>query len=221
MLNIGLHCRLVGRPGRLAALRRFMEYVVSHEKVWIPKRIEIAEHWQKTHPFVSRLRPSKMTAEEFTDKFGGVFEHSKWIAERAYQRGLATANDSPLGLHAAMAAVFRGASAEERLGVLNAHPDLAGKLAAAKRLTKESTSEQASAGLDQLSDEERNNFMALNEAYVKKFGFPFIIAVKGLQKVQIVEAFNQRINHDRDTEFTAACRQVERIASLRLEEMLG
>lgn len=219
MLNIGLHCRLVGRPGRVAALRRFMEYVLSHDDVWIPKRIEIADHWRENHPYVWREKPSKMQETDFIAKYGGVFEHSEWIAERAYQGKLAAANDSAVGLHGAMCAVFRGASNDERLGVLNAHPDLAGKLAAAKRLTKESTGEQASAGLDQLSDEERATFIGLNEAYTSKFGFPFIIAVKGLRKSEILDAFKQRIEHGREAEFATACKQVERIALLRLNEM--
>ena len=220
MLNIGLHCRLVGRPGRLAALRRFMEYVLSHEGVWIARRIDIADHWRQTHPFIARQRPSKMQAGEFIDKFGGIFEHSKWIAKRAHEHGLAPANDSAVGLHGAMVAIFRGASDEERLGVLNAHPDLAGKLAAAKKLTQESTDEQASAGLDQLSDEERANFTSLNETYVAKFGFPFIIAVKGLNKRDIMAAFKQRINNNKEDEFATACKQVERIGLLRLHDML-
>lgn len=220
MLNIGLHCRLVGRPGRFAALRRFMEYVLSHEGVWIPTRIEIADHWRKNHPHVEQERPCKMSRERFVTQYGGVFEHSQWIAERAFSKELAPANNSASGLHAALSAIFRTASNEERLGVLNAHPDLAGKLASAKQLTQESTEEQASAGLDQLTDSERANFTSLNTAYVEKFGFPFIIAVKGLSKSDIVSAFEQRINHQRDEEFTTACRQVERIALLRLKDML-
>ena len=118
----------------------------------------------------------------------------------------------------ALARVFRAASEEQRLGVLTAHPDLAGKLAAAGRLTAESTAEQAGAGLDMLTDEERANFTALNDAYTSKFGFPFIIAVKDNTKASIVEAFERRIGNDRDTEFDEACRQVERIAELRLLE---
>lgn len=219
MLNIGLHCRIVGRPGRLAALKRFMEYVLSHDDVWIPTRIEIADHWRKVHPFVSCERPSCMSKGDFVGKYGGIFEHSAWIAERAHKGELAAANDSAAGLHGAMCTVFRGSSEEERLGVLNAHPDLAGKLAAAKRLTEESTSEQASAGLDQLTDAERAKFTELNEAYVGKFGFPFIIAVKGLNKADILGAFEQRIDHGREAEFATACQQVERIARLRLDEM--
>jgi len=106
------------------------------------------------------------------------------------------------------------------LKVLVAHPDLAGKLAAAKRLTAESTNEQASAGLDMLTDEERIIFTELNEKYTTKFGFPFIIAVKDNTKASILEAFKRRLENDRDTEFRTACAQVERIAYLRLKAIL-
>lgn len=221
MMNIGLHCRLIGRPGRVMALRRFMEYAKSHEKVWFARRIDIARHWQKTHPAPARtLAPSQMEKQVFVDTYGGVYEHSPWIAERAFDDELGPAHDTALGLSNALARKFRSASDDERLAVLKAHPDLAGKLAAAKRLTAESTSEQASAGLDALNDTERAVFQKLNADYTDKFGFPFIIAVKGLSKDAILSAFQTRINHDRETEFTGACRQVERIALLRLSDML-
>jgi OHCU decarboxylase len=116
--------------------------------------------------------------------------------------------------------VFRAASEEKRLGVLKAHPDLAGKLAAARRLTPESTSEQASAGLDALTDEERTAFTALNAAYTAKFGFPFIIAVRDHDKAGILAAFRRRADNSREDEFAEACRQVERIAELRLLDIL-
>ena len=106
------------------------------------------------------------------------------------------------------------------MGVLTAHPDLAGKLAAAKALTAESTSEQASAGLDHLSDEERAMFTQLNTDYVAKHGFPFIIAVRDHDKASILAAFKQRIDNDSAVEFAEACRQVERIALHRLKDML-
>ena len=107
-----------------------------------------------------------------------------------------------------------------QLGVLEAHPDLAGKLAAAKRLTPESTAEQASAGLDALTDDERAEFTRLNEAYTDKFGFPFIIAVRDHDKAGILSAFSARLENDRATEFAEACRQVERIALHRLKDLL-
>src|SRR5688572_28228362 len=177
MMSIGLHCRLVGMPGRFAGLRRFVDYVRSKRKVWIAKRIDIAEHWLAKHPYQKpEIVPSQLAYDDFTQLFGNIFEHSEWVAERAYRREMGPAHDTATGLHALMCQVFRSATAEERLGVLQAHPDLAGKLAAAKRLTAASEAEQASAGLDALTDAERQQFTELNAAYVERFGFPFIIA---------------------------------------------
>ncbi len=159
-----------------------------------------------------------MDQATFVAEFGGVFEHSPWIAAGAYALGLGPTHDTAAGLHSALSQVFRASSEEQRLAVLNAHPDLAGKLAEAKRLTAESTAEQASVGLDALTDLERAQLTALNEAYTAKFGFPFIIAVRDNTKSSIVEAFQRRFENDRHTEFEEACCQVERIAELRLQE---
>ncbi len=222
MMSIGLHCRLVGMPGRFAGLKRFVDYIRSKERVWIAKRIDIAEHWLRTHPYRKPdIVPSQLAYDDFAQLFGSVFEHSEWVAERAFRREMGPAHDTATGLHALMCQVFRAASAEERLGVLRAHPDLAGKLAAARRLTAASESEQASAGLDALTDEERARFSELNSAYVRRFGFPFIIAVRDNTKAQILDAFERRISSDSETEFATACRQVERIAELRLRHIFG
>ncbi len=222
MMSIGLHCRLIGRPGRVMALRRFVEYIKGFPDIWIAKRIDIARHWHQEHPPMdaAQVGPSYLNRDEFIAAYGRIFEHSPFIAERAYDLELGAAHDNALGLHNALCRVFRSASDSERLGVLNTHPDLAGKLAAAKRLTAESSAEQASAGLDALTDEERAQFSDLNSRYTAKFGFPFIIAVKGLGKTEILDAFRNRINNDRDTEFGTACKQVERIALLRLIDIL-
>lgn len=221
MLSVGLHCRLAGRPGRIQALKRFIEYVKSHDKVWFARRVDIARHWQEVHPAPTNTdRVSQLSRDAFVSRYGGIFEHSAWVAERAHDLELGAAHDTASGLHNAMARAFRSATSDERLDVLKAHPDLAGKIAQAERLTPESKSEQASAGLDALTDEERATFTRLNTDYTDKFGFPYIIAVKGLTKDQILDAFETRIGNDRDTEFAEACRQVERIALLRLEDML-
>ncbi|MES0813097.1 allantoinase PuuE [Roseibium sp. SCPC15] len=220
MMSIGLHCRLIGRPGKIAALQKFIEYIQAREGVWCPRRIEIAEHWAANHPPQKSLRPSRMDKPEFVEQFGSIFEHSPWIAERAFDLELGPAHDCAAGVLNALCRKFRTASEEERLGVLTAHPDLAGKLAQAGRLTAESTSEQASAGLDLLTDEERETFTRLNDAYVEKHGFPFIIAVRDNNKASIMEAFKRRIDNDRATEFNEACRQVERIAYHRLKDLL-
>ena len=161
-----------------------------------------------------------MDRDSFVKTYGGIFEHSAWIAEGAFDLELGPAHDVAVGLHNALARVFRSATDDQRLGVLTAHPDLAGKLAQAKRLTAESTSEQASAGLDALTDDERKTFTELNAAYVEKFGFPFIIAVRDHDKASILKAFHARLDSDRATEFAEACHQVERIAHYRLMDIL-
>ncbi len=220
MMSVGLHCRLIGRPGRVQALRRFIDYIKGFEGVWCPRRIDIADHWRAVHPPAQRLRPSQMDRATFVGTFGGIFEHSAWIAERAFALELGPAHDSAAGVHSALCRMFRSASADERMGVLRAHPDLAGKLAAAKRLTEHSTSEQASAGLDALTDDEHARFDTQNSTYVAKHGFPFIIAVKDHDKAGIMRAFDRRISNDTAKEFDTACKQVERIARLRLEALL-
>ena len=220
MMSIGLHCRLIGRPGRIMALKRFIEYAQGHADVWFARRIDIARHWAKTHPPQHYDRPSEMNRETFVAKFGSVYEHSPWIAERAHDLELGPAHDTAVGLSNALARMFRRATEDERLNVLQAHPDLAGKLATAKRLTAESTAEQASAGLDALTDQERQTFTEMNDAYVAKHGFPFIIAVRDNNKASILAAFKTRINNDDATEFNTACRQVVRIAWHRLKDIL-
>lgn len=221
MMSIGMHCRLLGRPGRIEGLRRFIDYAQSHEDVWFARRIDIAQHWAFAHPPVARdLVPSRMDRDAFTSAFGGIYEHSPWIADRAFELELGPVHDRAKGLAHALARVFRTATEDERLGVLTAHPDLAGKLAAAKRLTEESTAEQASAGLDALTDEERETFQKLNTAYTDKHGFPFIIAVKENTKASILAAFETRLAQDTPSEFNEACRQVERIAYHRLAALL-
>ena len=220
MLSIGLHCRLIGRPGRAAALKRALDHMASHDGVWFATRLQIAEHWAATHPAPEIERPSEMSRETFVERFGGIFEHSPWVAERAYDLEGGPTHDTATGVHSLLARVFRSASDDERLGVLKAHPDLAGKLAAAKRLTASSTAEQASAGLDALHDDERAEFEALNREYTETFGFPFIIAVRDHEKAGILQAFKERARHDRDTEFAEACAQVVRIAELRLRDVL-
>ena len=220
MMSVGLHCRLIGRPGKIAGLRRFIDHIQRHDDVWCPRRIEIAEHWAVHHPHRRIERPSQMARDRFVALYGGIFEHSAWVAERAFELELGPAHDSAKGLHNALCRAFRSASTDERLDVLTAHPDLAGKLAAAGRLTAESTSEQASAGLDMLTDQERETFVHLNSDYVAKHGFPFIIAVRDHDKASILAAFKRRIHNDRATEFAEACRQVERIAAFRLMDLL-
>jgi len=159
-----------------------------------------------------------MDRAAFLARFGGVFEHSPWVAEGAWDAG--SIPDTAEGLHAAMVAVLRAAPREKQLALLNAHPDLAGKLAVSGDLTADSTLEQASAGLDRCSPEEFARFTELNDAYKAHFGFPFIMAVKGRSRTEILEAFERRVHNTPDEEFATALAQVERITWLRLKDML-
>ena len=217
MMSIGLHCRLVGRPGRAAALERFLDYVQGHSEAWVATRLDIARHWVHRHPPVGGHRPGLMGPALFTELFGSVFEHTPVIAERAYAAG--PVPDDAAGLHRVLVTQMRALSEDEQDALIGAHPDLAGKLARSGALTAASTGEQASAGLDRLTADELAQFTALNTAYRDKFGFPFIIAVKGLTKDAIQSAFVRRLANDKPRERTEALAQVERIALLRLEAL--
>jgi len=162
-----------------------------------------------------------MTRSEFVDLFGGVFEHSPFIAERAYDHGRIVPPLKAGPVHQALCAEFLSTTHDERLGILLAHPDLAGKLAIAGELTAQSKSEQAGAGLDRLSEAEHARFTDLNTHYVREFGFPFIIAVKGLNKDDILADFEARIANDQATEFETACAEVEKIAGFRIASLLA
>ena len=218
MMSVGLHCRLVGRPGRAAALARFLDYVKSHDGVWVARRLDIARHWIRHHR-PAGLRPSQMNRAMFLELFGDVFEHSPWIAEGAFSSGMTSAQDTAEGLHAAMVQVLNGATREQKLALIRAHPDLAGRLKLAD-LTQDSQQEQASAGLDSLTEEERDRFLELNDTYKAKFGFPFIMAVKGRSKDEILAAFEERLENDPEQEFDTAIGQIETIGLLRLKDRL-
>jgi OHCU decarboxylase len=221
IMSVGLHCRLVGRPGRAAALARFLDHVQAHEGVLVTTRLAIARHWAQTHLPEAALRPSLMPRALFIERFGDVFEHTPAISEAAHRAGFTVAEDSAAGLHAALERAMRALPGKAKLALLRAHPDLAGKLAAARMLTDDSTSEQSGAGLDQLTVDEKSRFTALNETYTARFGFPFIMAVKGRSKTEIIEAFTRRLDNDIDSEFNEALAQVSRIVRLRLEDRMG
>jgi len=141
-----------------------------------------------------------------------LFEHSPWVEARA------DARPSSGDRHSDLMAVVREANAEEQLALIRAHPELAGKAAVDGRLTEASAAEQASAGLDRLTQAEFDRFHALNAAYRDKFGFPFIICVRLTDKAGILAAMEQRLGNDRDTEIATAIEQIGEIVRLRLED---
>jgi OHCU decarboxylase len=169
--------------------------------------------------------PEKITVEEvnrwgqdeFEARFGGVFEHSPWIAERAW-------HERPFGslseLHGAFLRAMYDAPPERQLALIRAHPDLAGRAAIAGALTPESSREQASAGLDQLSPEEYESFHRLNTAYRKKFGFPMVVAVREHTKETILADAAARLKHSRSEEIETALSEIAKIAYLRLQDIV-
>ncbi|RED53863.1 2-oxo-4-hydroxy-4-carboxy-5-ureidoimidazoline decarboxylase [Aestuariispira insulae] len=166
-----------------------------------------------------KCEPSNMDRDQFLAQFGGVYEHSPWVADRAYEQGLSDSDNQVENLSDRMAAVLADASPQEQLDLINAHPDLAGKAALAGELTDSSTDEQSRAGLSQCTPEELARFHELNNAYKEKFGFPFIMAVRNANKALILEGFETRIHNDTDTEFATALAEINKIARLRMMEM--
>lgn len=171
-----------------------------------------------THHFPAPL-PSSMGRQAFVERFGDIYEHSSWVAERTFAQGLGPTADSPSGLAGLMAGIMLAASREKQLALIRAHPDLAGKAAVAGDLTDASKSEQAGAGLDRCTGEEFAEFQRLNAAYKERFGFPFILAVAGKTRHDILDAFRQRLDNDTETEFAEALKQINRIALVRLSDM--
>lgn len=163
--------------------------------------------------------PSRLNRDEFVQIFGGVYEHSPWIAEQVYASGIKNEYNNAEGLHAAMQNIVETAEKDQKLALLCVHPDLAGKLAINGKLTYASNSEQTSADLGNCTPEEFSLFQDLNSRYNKKFGFPFILAVRGYQRTEILKIFKKRVNNDIKTEFKEALAQVHRIALLRLKEI--
>jgi 2-oxo-4-hydroxy-4-carboxy-5-ureidoimidazoline decarboxylase len=161
------------------------------------------------------IMPAKR--EHFVHRYGGIYEHSAWVAEQAYD-DVAVCSDV-----AEMAAIFAAcvdnASDARKLELIRAHPDLAGKAAIAGQLTQQSSEEQASAGIDRCSPEEFALLQTLNARYKEKFGFPFVMAVRDSNRQQILDAFAARLENDGATEFARAIAEIHKIARLRLEAM--
>jgi len=158
---------------------------------------------------------NKLSESEFIKAFANIFENSSWIASEVYKK---KPFDNFEHLSSKFIIIFDNASKKEQLKTLNAHPDLADKIKI-EYLTQDSKKEQINAGLDRCSEKELNEFKDLNHKYKKKFGFPFICAVKGKSKTEILSNFRQRVSCDINVEFNEAKKQVKKIASLRLNEI--
>lgn len=161
----------------------------------------------------------KLNQAKIINLLGGIYEHSPWVADILFSQGIKSQDNDIDFLAERMKKIVEASSKQMKLNLLKAHPELAGKLAISGNLTKNSTDEQASAGLDQCSKEEFSEFSKLNFEYTEKFGHPFIIAVRGLTRSEILTSFNDRLDNDREKEFSTAMEEVHKIARLRLEQL--
>ena len=158
---------------------------------------------------------SDLSHAQFLARFGAVYEASPWVAEGVWPAAEAGGLDDPAALAAAMRAEVDAAPREMKLALISAHPELASRT----RMAEASVKEQSGAGLDQCSAAEFAEFQRLNGAYNARFGFPFIVAVKGLTRADILAAFTARLAHDPDAEFETAIAQIHRIAGFRLADL--
>ncbi len=163
------------------------------------------------------LELSKISEEQFVQRFGGLYEHSPWVAESVWADIEPTQSIDLEALSIRMRDVVDSATDDQKMTLLRAHPELAGKAAIQGALTAESTDEQSRARLDQCSKEEFDTFQRLNSAYNDKFGFPFIMAVRNSSREEILQSFELRVNNPPDLEFDTALKQVHQIALLRLQ----
>lgn len=166
---------------------------------------------------ISLTELNQCPRERFTSVLGGIFEHSPWVALRvAGQRPFGSIN----ALHQTMVAAVQQAAPPDQLALIRAHPELAGKAAIRGELTQQSTQEQAGAGLDQCSPEEYRELTELNARYNQKFGFPFILAVRGYDRAGIIQQFRRRLALDPSQEQAESLQQIYRIARFRLDDLI-
>jgi OHCU decarboxylase len=175
---------------------------------------------------MTKIEPQRQTLislnsfgrDDFVQFVGPVFENSPWIAEAAWpRRPFATIQ----ALHQALCEIVAASGETKQLELIRAHPDLVGKAARAGTLTRESTAEQAAAGLSQLTSSEIRAFEENNQAYRRKFGFPFVICARLNRKEAILEGFRLRLPHSREQEIRTALEEIYKIAYLRLQDILG
>jgi allantoate deiminase len=194
---------------------------ISHNPAEFSRAEDIAAAAEAVQRFVRRPTLQQLNAMDqprFVSVCGPLFEHSPWIGQRAWERRRPFA--SPRDLHEKLCSIVASATPDEQLSLLRAHPDLVGRLAREGRLTRESTAEQAAAGLTSLSDDQIATFERLNTQYREKFGFPFIICARENKKDAILAAFPQRLANTRAQEIAAALAEIYKIARLRLSDAI-
>ena len=205
MLSIGLHCRIIGRPGRIESLNKFLLYIQSIKDVWYPRRIDISDYWHTNYPFDMETWQSRATAlseQAFIAKFSNIFENGNWIAKGAFNLELGPSHNTPIGLHNAFCRIFRGANYIKQKQLLTAHSGLF---------------ENSNDFGNQISTQDMEKAKNLCIKYYKKFGFKFILSEADFLKFDLLTKINERLNSDHETEFLEGCCQIEKIA---LEKLL-
>ncbi|HLS51728.1 MAG TPA: 2-oxo-4-hydroxy-4-carboxy-5-ureidoimidazoline decarboxylase [Burkholderiaceae bacterium] len=160
---------------------------------------------------------NRLSAPEFTQALSGIFENTSWIPEQVYQNRPFTSVDH---LHEAMVALVEKADSDAKLALICEHPELAGRAAVRGELTPESTAEQAGAGLDACTQEEFDTLTVLNQTYREKFGFPFILAVRGHNRASVIAEFRRRSRLTPEQEMFESLRQIYKIARFRLDDLI-
>ena len=221
MLSIGLHCRLIGRPGRIESLRRFIEYIQAHDQVWYTRRIDIANFWHQNYPCDTEEyynKPSHMDRSSFIEKFSDVFKNASWLAKSTFELELGPAHDTVTGLHNAFCRAFRAAGKEKKLAVLIAQPNFIDELVTIDTPRKNGC--QDTDDFINLKSNERMLFTDLTDQYLSKFGYHLIVSVKDLSKKEVTKLFEERLKNDKEIEFSLACREIEKIALLHLKKIV-
>ena len=160
---------------------------------------------------------NQLDQSAFILELGGIYEHSPWVAELTYSE---QPFDSVNSLHQTMMSIVKNAGLDRRLALIRNHPELAGKEADEGTLTEDSKKEQSRAGLNQCNAEELNQIRGLNKSYLQKFSFPFVIAVSGLNKHQVIAAMQTRLENDEESEFNTSLNEIDKIARIRLDALI-
>ena len=208
MLSIGLHCRLIGRPGRIESLIKFLSYIQGFSDVWYPRRIDISDYWHTNYPFDMSAWQSRVTSlseQDFIEKFSEIFENGRWIAEGAYNLELGPSHNTAIGLHNALCRIFRSARYETRKKLLEAHSGGYQKSMIFEKL---------------ISEENKDIARTLDEQFSAKFGFKYTLSETDANNCDVLQNLRERLESDYMTEFAENCRQIEKIALEKISMLI-
>jgi peptidoglycan/xylan/chitin deacetylase (PgdA/CDA1 family)/2-oxo-4-hydroxy-4-carboxy--5-ureidoimidazoline (OHCU) decarboxylase len=208
MLSIGLHCRLIGRPGRIESLIKFLSYIQGFSDVWYPRRIDISDYWHTNYPFDMSAWQSRVTSlseQAFIKKFSEIFENGRWIAEGAYNLELGPSHNTAIGLHNALCRIFRSAPYETRKKLVEAHSGGQKKPMIFEKL---------------ISEQNKDIACALDEQFSAKFGFKYTLSETDANNCDVLQNLRERLESDYMTEFAENCRQIEKIALEKISMLI-